>query len=273
MRHFLGITREHVFSPGRVHDDGAILDMVADRLRHLGHCVSVCNGDDDAWPDPTADAVVFAMCQGPQALARLEQWLERGLRIINSPRAIRNCQRDRTLAALAGTGIAFPETVLLETNANGQRLPAWMADGGGWIKRADVHATEPDDVVRVADARAAERALHRLRDRGIARAVVQRHVAGVVLKFYAVRGRFFHCVPPAGADPLPAHVLRSIDALGQQAADRIGVEVYGGDCVRGVNGTLHLIDLNDWPSYASCRAEAASNIAAYLQAQEVARTP
>ncbi len=269
MRGFLGIGRERLFSPGRVDDDGAILEQVADRLCRWGHDVLVCSADEDVWPDPATATVVFAMCQGPRALARLQQWQERGLRIVNSPEAIRNCQRERTVAALAGTAVAFPETVLVDTRDNGQRLPAWMARGG-WIKRADVHATEPDDVVHVCDAEAARQALRRLDDRGIERAVAQRHVAGVVLKFYAVRGRFFHCVTPTGSDLSP-DLFRRIAVLGQQAADRLGVEVYGGDCVYGVNGALHLIDLNDWPSYAACRAEAASNIAAYLQAQDVAR--
>jgi hypothetical protein len=265
MKRFLGITRERVFSPGRVHDDAAILEMVADRLRQLGHHVMVCRGDDAAWPEPDTGTVVFTMCQGVPALARLREWQLRGVRIVNSPEGILNCRRARTVAAFAGTGIPFPETVLVDTGAPPAAL---VGNAGAWVKRADVHATDAGDVVYVDDVAAARRALQRLRARGIEQAVLQRHIPGAVLKFYAVRGRFFSCVPPPGAAAPLAEVLRRIDALGQDAAQRLQVDVYGGDCVYGKNGGLYLIDLNDWPSYAACRAEAASTIAAFLQAPD-----
>ena len=269
MSRFLGITRERVFSPGRVDDDGAILHMVADRLRTAGHEVSVFDADEPRWPQPVAGTVVFAMCQGERALAHLQQWQARGLRIVNTPDGIRNCQRHRTVAAFAGSPIAFPETVLVDS---GERLTVpWIADGGAWIKRGDVHATEPDDVVFVDGAATAQQALGRFRARGIARVVVQRHIPGTVVKFYAVRGRFFACASGPGVVPLADDVLQRIDALGGRAAEILGVEVYGGDCVRDLSGKLHLIDLNDWPSFASCRAAAAGHIAAYVQAQDVAR--
>jgi hypothetical protein len=133
-----------------------------------------------------------------------------------------------------------------------------------------VHATEADDVVAVHDAAALHAALQRFRQRGIHRAVVQRHVPGTVVKFYAVRGHFFHCVPPAVGAKVLADVQQRIDALGRDAARALNLEVYGGDCVCAVNGELTLIDLNDWPSYAPCRVEAAKEIAAYLLASNTA---
>ena len=222
---------------------------------------------------------------------RLQQWEARGIRIINRPEGILNCQRQRTVAAFAGSDLAFPETVLIDTAAvstvrpdqlaKGEGmaglpdLPAWLTgqrrDGAGaWVKRGDVHATEADDVVYVEGADAARGALRRFHARGIATAAVQRHMPGTVLKFYAVRGRFFHCVAlPAGGE-IPMAAVRGIDTLGRRAAEVLEVEVYGGDCVVGVNGELTLIDLNDWPSYAPCRARAAGGIAAYLLAQATA---
>lgn len=267
MSRLLGITREPEFSPGKVDADRAILELTAERLRALGHAVDVCNAADDAWPQPAAGAVVFTMAQGARAVQRLQQWETRGIRVVNRPDGILNCQRHRTVAAFAGTDLAFPETVLLQADSTAP-LPAWIGVAGAWIKRGDVHATDADDVVYVTDAAAAGDALRRFRARGIAAAVVQRHMAGTVLKFYGVRGGFFHCVPPAADVALPLDVLRRVDALGRRAADLLKVEIYGGDCVVGVNGELTLIDLNDWPSYAPCRARAAEAIAAYLLAQK-----
>lgn len=270
MNRFLGISREPVFSPGRVADDGAILHLVADELRHNGHSVAVIAGDDDRWPEPAVDTIVFAMCQGPRALERMHRWETRGVRIVNRPEGILNCQRHRTVPALVQAGTAFPESLLLETAAV-PTLPDWIAESGAWVKRGDVHATESDDVVFADGVDKVRGALQRFRERRVERAVVQRHVAGTVLKFYAVRGCFFHCVRPQGSAAPTPDTVRRIDALGQNAAQVLNVEVYGGDCVHSVNGALTLIDLNDWPSYAPCRSEAAREIAGYLLAQRTAR--
>ena len=270
MSRFLGITREPVFSPGRVSDDGAILNLVANELRRQGAEVVVIGGDDQRWPELAEDTIVFAMCQGPRALERLQRWATRGLRIINHPDGILNCQRHRTVPALMQAGTPFPESVLLQTAVD-PVLPEWVVASGAWVKRGDVHATESDDVGFVDSVVAARSALQRFHARGVERAVVQRHVSGTVLKFYAVRERFFHCVPPPHSGALTAATLRRIDALGQQAAHVLNVEIYGGDCVCGVDGAVTLIDLNDWPSYAPCRSEAAREIAGYLLAQRTAR--
>ncbi|MFQ5666228.1 MAG: hypothetical protein ACE5I7_07320 [Candidatus Binatia bacterium] len=267
MRRFLGITRERVYSPGRVGDDGAILGTVAAHLRQLGHIVEVMRGDEDRWPQPAPGTVIFAMCQGPHALARLRQWQGRGVRIINAPEAILSCQRHRAVAALTRAGIPVPESLLVETGSR-PVMPSWVDEDGAWVKRGDVHATETDDVVFADCAAAAGSALQRLQERRIGTAVVQRHIPGRLLKFYAVRDLFFRCIPSGGA--IAASTLRRVEELGQRAAQVLKVEVYGGDCISNVNGRLTLIDFNDWPSYAPCRAEAAKEIAAYLLAHNVA---
>jgi hypothetical protein len=270
MSHFVGITRERVFSPGRVEDDRAIIELVAGCLRTQRHTVALHDGDAERWPEPPQGALIFAMCQGARAVERLYAWEQRGWRIINRPSGILNCQRHRTVPALLAAGVAFPQSLLLDTSAVID-LPTWTRHGGAWLKRGDVHATESADVVRVDDAPAFRAALHDFRQRGIRTAVVQRHVPGRVLKFYAVLGRYFHCVPPPhDGFVVGPEVLQNLDALGQHAARTLGVEIYGGDCVCDVRGGLTLIDLNDWPSYARCRTEGAKEIAAYLDAQAVA---
>lgn len=267
MSQFLGITRERVYSPGRVEDDAAVLREVARHLAEGGHRVDVFDADTAEWPQPPSSTVVFAMCQGPQALEHLAAWEHRGVKVINATEGILNCQRHRTIPLLDGAGLGLPQSSLVDTND--ASVPPWFGEAGGWIKRGDVHATEADDVIRVADAEGAHKALDRFRARGVTAAVIQRHAAGVVLKFYAVRGTYFHCVPTAAMPEIPKSVASAIDALARAAAERLGVEVYGGDCVYGKDDALALIDLNDWPSYRFCRASAAAAIADYLQAQKV----
>jgi hypothetical protein len=33
----------------------------------------------------------------------------------------------------------------------------------------------------------------------------------------------------------------------------LNVKIYGGDCIVAEDGTIRLIDFNDWPSFAPCR--------------------
>lgn len=45
------------------------------------------------------------------------------------------------------------------------------------------------------------------------------------------------------------------------AADALGIDIYGGDAIISFKGDIHLIDVNDWPSFAPCRDEASVYIA------------
>lgn len=271
MRHFLGIKREAVFSPGRVDDDAQILFAVADQLRESGHRVDVIDAEQTSWPQPEPQTVVFTMAQGETALRRLQQWEEAGVRVINSVEGVRNCQRYRTVPRLSAGDVAFPASQIV-SSGSAFAAPRWLGASAAWIKRGDVHATEADDVVFVEDVDAARDALQRFAQRGIERAVIQHHVPGTVIKFYAVRGDFFFHVPPADTTLLSPSLIRGIDTLGRRAAAALSVEVYGGDCVVADDGALTLIDLNDWPSYARCRFSAAAAIAAYVGAQGTTRT-
>jgi hypothetical protein len=49
-----------------------------------------------------------------------------------------------------------------------------------------------------------------------------------------------------------------------RAAGALGVEIFGGDAIVGPDGRPLVIDLNAWPSFALCRAEAAAAIARHL---------
>ena len=117
--------------------------------------------------------------------------------------------------------------------------------------------------------------------RGIKRAVINRHQPGDLVKFYGVRGTsFFHWFYPFDNDHSkygkeaingPSHNLpfnvESLKADCAKAADILDVQVYGGDCIVAEDGTYKIIDFNDWPSFAPCRAEAAIVIARMVMNQ------
>src|SRR5262249_26059157 len=161
-----------------VEADRAILDAVAERLA-AAHRVQVVSAD-RPLPDIAPPTVVFAMCQGPAALDTMRRWEASGVRVINCAAAIEGTHRRRMLAAFARARVPHPESRLVDP-AVAAILPAWI-DASAWIKRGDVHATEPDDVVRVDDRDAARAVLAAFRRRGIGSALLQRHVEGEVFK-------------------------------------------------------------------------------------------
>jgi len=141
-----------------------------------------------------------------------------------------------------------------------------------WVKRADVHHTQAGDVVYAEDAAAAAAALAVMAARGMARAVVQPHVDGDLIKFYGIGPGGLNGEPPwfrwfyhkeQNLRQFPFD-QRALARLVRRAASALGLEIYGGDCIVTPAGELVLIDLNAWPSFALFREEAASAIAAYL---------
>lgn len=247
----IGIYREQRYSPGKVEDDRAIIDLVAAELRKGGLAVRMHEGDRlprlEARP-----ALVFAMCQGARAL----RWLDEAAKqasVVNHPEAIRGCYRSNLVERLARAGVPQPRWGLA-----GELLPKTFGRGP-WLKRGDVHAMEAGDVRRVFTEDDWERTTAEFERRGVDRAIVQEHIEGAVYKFYGVKGGFFR------AYGLPAGEEGRAAALAERGADALGLEVYGGDGVRAADGTLTLIDFNDWPSFSRCRADAAKAIGRRLR--------
>jgi len=173
--------------------------------------------------------------------------------VLNSAAAIRNCFRAETVRLLGAAGLPFPATAVVATD-----VPA-AGHAPCWVKRGDVHAMHADDVVFAADDAALAAALAAFHARGIARVALQAHVAGPVLKFYGTAdGRFFRAYTDLPHAPAPIGRLAEVACAGARA---LGLDVFGGDLVVAPDGRPVLIDVNDWPSFARCRDEAAEAIA------------
>ena len=261
-----GVAREAVYSPGKLEADRAILEATAAACAARGARVRLL--PPDAPLEAFAGAqLVFAMCQGPKALRLLRRLEAAGLPLTHRADAIEACHRTRMLPRLAAAGVPRPEAREVATRAPAARALAWAGArrGGVWVKRGDVHATEPGDVVHVRDAAQAATALARLAARGVPRAVLEAHVEGRTLKFYGVRGSgFFRAYATDGRD-LPVDPAWS--ALADRSAATLGLEAYGGDLVLEDRGRAVVVDVNDWPSFGRCREQAASAIAERLLAR------
>ena len=266
-----GVYRELAHSPGRETDDAEILRATAAELEKHGLAVTLKTPDElpAAEDFRNVPPSLFVMCERVEVVEKLAGWEARGLRVVNRPSGIRNTDRERTLALFSAGRVPYPRTVLVETAS-----PAAF-EGPCWVKRGDVHATEPGDVAHCADPAALARNLVRLSERGIARAIVQEHVAGDLVKFYGVAGLeddarpswfqwFYHRDQKLSNHPFDRDALA---AATSRAAAALGLEVYGGDAIVSPGGRLTVIDLNAWPSFALFRPVAAARIAALLAAR------
>ena len=267
-----GIYRELAHSPGRETDDAEILRATGRALEGNGLTVALKSPDElpDVDDFDAVPAYLFVMCERIPVVEKLAAWERRGARVVNRPAGIRNTDRERTIALFAKHAVLYPRSVLVETRAFAE------FSGPCWVKRGDVHATEAGDVAFAGDAGTLASHLARLSGRGIARAVVQDHVPGDLIKFYGVAGVsgekdrpswfqwFYHRDQKLENHAFDPEALAGATAL---AAHALGLEVYGGDAIVSPGGRISVIDVNAWPSFALFRSVAAARIAALLAAR------
>lgn len=197
-----------------------------------------------------------------------------GVPVVNSPESIINCRRGRMARLLQGHRIACSPFIETPTDAKIEEQLKKDNFGRCWIKQADFHSKHKEDVTFVRHAGEAQEVLHEYFMRGITRALICKHLEGEIIRFYGVRGtNFFQWFfPTAHHDEEKKQLFDrhypvdegELFDLCDRAAEVLELVVYGGDCVRMEDGTIVLIDINDWPSFAPCRKEAASAIAKYV---------
>jgi hypothetical protein len=234
-----GLFREREHSPGRESDDAEILRLTGKHLESRGFQVDLRAPEDLAAAETPPDGVFF-MCERMEALRILLAWPARGVRLVNSPQAVLNTYRERMVAQLREANVAFVSSRLVAPRDPPEALAGALAG---------------------------------LAARGIEGAVLQPHVPGDLIKFYGIGPGggadggppwfrwFYHKDQRLAGHPFDALALAR---LVRAAAGALGLEVYGGDAIAGAEGSLQLIDLNAWPSFALYRDEAAPVIASYL---------
>ncbi|MBQ7212820.1 MAG: hypothetical protein IJS19_09215 [Muribaculaceae bacterium] len=269
-----GIMRAGAYSPNHIGNDAAIFNAAAEQLRKRG-CVVNVYSEDQLNSGEIKEKNIMCMCREQRSIQRLQEMEDEGALVINSAYGIENCTRERMTRILLGSGIPYPESLIVNTD----EVVKSQLDQGGysrcWIKRGDFHAMHKEDVSYVRHAQEAQEVLQEYFLRGIKRAVINRHLEGDLIKFYGVQDTdfFFWFYPfdsghsKYGHEAINGHSrglefdkdqLRDIC---QRASEVLDVKIYGGDCIVGVDGSIDIIDFNDWPSFAPCRVEAAPYIA------------
>lgn len=269
-----GVMRANAFSPNNIGNDAAIFDAAADQLRKRGCEVNVYSEPQFRQADIHED-IILNMCREQESISKLVSLEERGRLVINSGHGIRNCTRERMTRILADNGIPYPESLIVNTGEDVTPRLERAGFGTCWIKRGDFHATHKEDVSYCRDIPEARKALHDFFLRGIPRAVINRHLAGDLVKFYGVSGRpFFHwfypfdeghskygCEAVNGKSQGIPFDERELEDMCQRASEILNVRIYGGDCIIDPDGSIRIIDFNDWPSFAPCRADGSVAIA------------
>jgi len=267
----IAIYRSPAFSPLQHRtNDTAILDETLACLARRGWRVSRTSEADVAAGQLPRGDLYLNMCQGPLASEQLLPLESDQVVVVNRPSSVLNCHRHRLVKTIASTPLAFPRTVIWSSRAP---LPPVdeleLLDPGQdrvWLKRGDVHAERPEDVVAVTRQQL-EPAMTAFAERGVPWVALQQHVPGTIVKFYGVAdGRFFrwYASDAGAAGPRPAIDEDRLKALAFDAAALLGLEVFGGDVALPRPNRPVLIDINDWPSFAPFREEAAQAIAAYV---------
>ena len=267
MKKVLGIFRATCYSPGMAERDEAILRAVAERLVAMGCKVDLIH-EEEFTPDTPMPDIVLHMARSPYVLDLLQAWQKAGCQVINSVESIRNVER-ASLARLCETrGVPTPKTWIVSTT---DPKPAKITYPC-WMKRTGTCAQTSDDVCHIKNEEEYVQCIAHFHERNIHEVVVMEHLEGPCIKFYAVKGtHFFHCLSAynkwEGAT-LPTSITEDTSNYAQAItrslipyieAAEIPV-IYGGDVIIADN-IAYLIDLNDWPSFSSCKTEAAEAIA------------
>lgn len=262
----LGIYREVQNSPNRETDDALILKAVMDQLGILKVNTALMTPEEADTADLSRWDMIVPMCETYPRLMRLKTAAPQAL-VVNPADSVLNCYRIKMVEAFARDArIRLPESELRPVEAP-LKAPSFGLNGGLWVKRGDVHNTCSHDVVFARDMKELDDIRKDFASREIAHMLLQRHVDGDLIKFYGVGPRrwftwFYH-------DPSTARKLQfELDDLADMAAaaaESVKLEVFGGDAIVSPDGTIHVIDINSWPSFARVRAEAAVQIAWQLR--------
>lgn len=268
-----GISRASRFSPNRESNDNAVFSQVAEYLRENGWDVRLYS--EAEFIDQTQDEqYIFHMAREESTIDRLEKLEQACAVVVNPARSIKNCRRDILTSLLLEGGIPYPRSFTAETSCAIEELMQKNGMSACWLKRADMHTLHPYDVCFAPTTDIARKHWTAFALRGIERVVVNEHLSGDLIKFYGVTDEpfFFWCYPRQGGcdkfgheriNGTPAQYPfkeTDLQELCTQAARQLGVCIYGGDAIVSPDGSIHIIDLNDWPSFSPCLHEAVTHI-------------
>lgn len=232
----------------------------AEHLNNMGVIVKIYE-EQDLGSIEINEPVIFSMAQGERALNELLKLGNEGRVIINTPQAGIKCFRMNMVNILSQNKIPFPRSYVLPVdNINGISFDDFNARKI-WVKRGDVHAVHREDVTLVYSEEERKNIFREFNKRGIEYAVLQEHLEGDVIKFYSIKNSsFFHWYYLNGINHTPFDKEQLFEFT-SRSAEILGLDIFGGDAIISPNGSISIIDINDWPSFAPIREQSSKEIA------------
>ncbi len=290
-KNILCISRNQSYSPNSSEKDINIFNSICENLKKQGFCVERRDENEfirninELLRDiniEKAPLFVLNMARNPQVIELLEKWENKGSLIINSPKACKNCYREIQIKIFKKNNIAIPKTIIVDTKASFQTIKSlvnkdetWIEENKFWIKRADFQTIEENDVIRPKTFAEADSVLKEYLERNIKRAIISEHIDGSVVKFYGVRNTsFFHWLYPIidkfnniinASTPNDSFDEKELREIANNAANYLELDIYSGDAIIDNKNNIKIIDFNDFPSFSSCKDEAAEIIANYIE--------
>lgn len=262
----VAIRRAGRYSPNSIEKDAAILEDVSRILASRGLIVVTESEEECSKGHRAYHNIYISMGRNPKTLEFLKERERHGAVVVNSSESVSLCcRRGKLNDTLRRHGIPTPG--------------GGMGEKGCWLKRGDGVAETEGDIRFVSSVPEMEKTAELMKAGGATCIVAQEHVEGDLVKFYGVRGEDFFKTYYPGDDGLtkfgderrngkPQHYAYDAGSLrhtAEKAATATGLDVYGGDCIIRPDGSFCIIDLNDWPSFSRCRAEAAEAIARLVE--------
>lgn len=273
MHIFAGIQRGNRFSPNHIGNDSAIFNLTAQHL--IGKGYKINDYTEDELSESIQEKFIFSMGRGLNTVKILQKLEDNGAVVVNSGYGVESCYRSNMTNLMRDAGICIPKSLIVDTATAGEGVFEELGGRNIWVKRGDFHAIHKEDVTFVNNPQEGAEILREYALREIQTAVICPHIVGDLVKFYGVAAtNFFYWFYPTNVqhskfgheeiNGKPNYLPFSFDTLKQEAARAAGalnIDVYGGDAIISPDGFIYFIDVNDWPSFAPCREEAAAAIA------------
>lgn len=256
--------REKIFSPNHIENDAEIMKATANALLARGNAVELIS-ESELVSTPLKDDVDMIVSMGRKnaTLDKIFDYERIGVPSINSSRGVYNSFRETLTPILTQNEIPVPLSLVFDTDKFSSEYYEKIAGKKVWLK-CENHSFHREDVTPVYNVEECETTIREFRCRGFRKCLLQEHVTGSEIKFYALRdGSLFHWYYANGL-PHRSFDEGAFKSLIIKTAELVKLDVFGGDAIIREDGSFRLIDFNDWPSFAPIRRQAAESIADYV---------
>lgn len=286
----LAISRDPIYSPNNKEKDAAIWQSTLSLLRQRGWQIDEFTELD--WQKKKRVTQmsdyrkIIHMARHSQSLDLFQQEKIPVLNLAESVRTVAK-SRAKTLTLLRDADIPVSDWVCIKSGLQ-QRVgeASWSTyEFPCWIKVTREEGARSTDIRYFQSCSELETGVQeRLSSQDVLEMIITPHLEGEIIKCYAVlekdsfHPRMFRWFRPLqsgyskfGEAEAHNNALRNllIDedelvALAQRIGKALELQIFGFDLIAQPEGQKTVIDVNDWPSFSICRADAAESIASVI---------